>query len=76
MKLELKPVHLKKEQELNQCVYIADEAYSGHQKRLIEFSEAELANMRDGEIRQKLIDSDLQSYDDLLKAHHQVIVML
>ena len=49
-------------------IYIADEAYSGTPKKIDEFSEAELANMRDGEIRQKLIDSDLQSYDDLLKA--------
>jgi len=49
-------------------IYIADEAYSGTPKKINEFSEADFVGMRDGEIRQKLIDSDLQSYDDLAKA--------
>jgi len=49
-------------------IYIADEAYSGTPKKIDEFSEADFVGMRDGEIRQKLIDSDLQSYDDLAKA--------
>jgi hypothetical protein len=51
-----------------ESVFIADEAYSGTPKKIDEFSEADFVGMRDGEIRQKLIDSDLQSYDDLAKA--------
>ena len=48
-------------------IYIADEAYSGTPRSIEDIPKSEIANMRDGEIRQRLIDSDLQSYDDLLK---------
>jgi len=48
-------------------IYIADEAYSGTPRSIENIPKSEIANMRDGEIRQRLIDSDLQSYDDLLK---------
>ena len=63
--VRVKPVRRRTRDE---SVFIADEAYSGTPKKIDEFSEADFVGMRDGEIRQKLIDSDLQSYDDLAKA--------
>ena len=52
----------------DESLYLApDEAYTP--KRIGDFSEAELAGMKEGEIRQRLIrDPNMQSYADLAKA--------
>jgi len=50
-----------------ESLYISDEAYTP--KRISDFSESDLANMSEGEIRQRLIrDPNMQSYQDLAKA--------
>tara|TARA_R100001480_G_scaffold7723_2_gene15747 strand:+ start:178 stop:963 length:786 start_codon:yes stop_codon:yes gene_type:complete len=62
--LTVKPVRRRTREE---SIYIADENYTP--KKIGDFSETELAGMKEGEIRQRLIrDPNMQSYADLAKA--------
>ena len=60
--LTVKAVRRRTRQE---SVYIADEA--DVPKRIDEFSENQLSTMSDGDIRQRLVNSDLESYSDLAR---------
>jgi hypothetical protein len=60
--VRVKPI---KTRTKNESVYIADEA--DVPKRIDEFSENQLSTMSDGEIRQRLVNSDLESYSDLAR---------
>ena len=61
--VRVKPIKTRTREE---SIHIADEGYAP--KKIDELTENELSAMSNGEIRQRLIDSDLNSYSDLAKA--------